>query len=109
MLCTAAARDGGGAGRPPRAATLVGAGTVRCDNPRLLVRSPARREERVARGLAPTPAKVTVTGSAELDPDANFFTTGAAEKIVYCASAAVDDARTRLGRVATVVDAGQPV
>ncbi len=36
-------------------AILVGAATVRNDNPRLLVRAPARRAERVARGLPPTP------------------------------------------------------
>ena len=33
-------------------AIMVGAVTVRTDNPRLLVRSPARRDERKARGLA---------------------------------------------------------
>ena len=32
-------------------AILVGAATVRCDNPRLLVRSKTRRDERAARGL----------------------------------------------------------
>src|SRR5258705_6749148 len=36
-------------------AILVGAGTVRQDNPRLLVRSPARREARGAPGLHPSP------------------------------------------------------
>ena len=51
-------------------AILVGAATVRQDNPRLLVRSPARRRERVARGEPPTPLKVTVTGSCDLDPGA---------------------------------------
>src|SRR5205823_1491727 len=34
-------------------AILVGANTIRRDNPRLLVRSPARRAQRVARGQAP--------------------------------------------------------
>ena len=67
-------------------AILVGAATVRNDNPRLLVRSQARRDERVARGLAPTPIKVTVTGRAELDACADFFATGDTEKLVYCAS-----------------------
>jgi 5-amino-6-(5-phosphoribosylamino)uracil reductase len=90
-------------------AILVGAMTVRQDNPRLLVRSAARRAERVGRGLRPSPIKVTVTGSAKLDECADFFTVGDTEKIVYCASAAIDDARLRLGRVATVVDGGQPV
>ena len=40
-------------------AILVGAATVRIDNPRLLVRSELRRERRAARGLPPSPAKVT--------------------------------------------------
>ncbi|MEQ4305066.1 dihydrofolate reductase family protein [Plantactinospora sp. B6F1] len=90
-------------------AILVGAGTVRQDNPRLLVRSPQRRAERVARGLRPTPVKVTVTGRADLDPTARFFVTGEIDKLVYCASASLDEARKRLGEVATVVDSGDPV
>jgi len=90
-------------------AILVGAATVRIDNPRLLVRSPVRREERRARGLAPSPTKVTVTRRAELDERADFFTAGDAEKLVYCASPGVTDARARLGPVATVVDGGDTV
>ena len=42
-------------------AILVGAETVRVDNPRLLVRSQTRREERAARGQPASPIKVTVT------------------------------------------------
>jgi 5-amino-6-(5-phosphoribosylamino)uracil reductase len=90
-------------------AILVGASTVRRDNPRLLVRSQARRDERVARGLQPSPVKVTVTGGGELDPSAQFFATGDIDKIVYCASSALEEARKRLGQVATVVDSGEPV
>jgi len=90
-------------------AVLVGAATIRNDNPRLLVRSPDRRAERLARGLCPSPLKVTLTGQGRLDPCANFFTCGDGEKLVYCASPAVAEARDRLGRLATVVDAGQPV
>jgi riboflavin-specific deaminase-like protein len=90
-------------------AILVGAATVRNDNPRLLVRSKARREERRARGLAPSPTKVTVTERVELDPQADFFATGETEKLVYCTSERVPDARSRLGPVATVLDGGQPV
>ena len=87
-------------------AVLVGAATVRHDDPRLLVRSDARRAARVARGQKPDPLKVTVTAGACLDPGARFFATGGAEKIVYVASAALGRARSRLGSVATVVDAG---
>jgi 5-amino-6-(5-phosphoribosylamino)uracil reductase len=90
-------------------AILVGAATVRSDNPRLLVRSPARRQRRVARGLAPSPIKVTVTGNCELDGRAEFFVTGASEKIVYCPSAVAEGARARLGSIATVVDGGEPM
>jgi 5-amino-6-(5-phosphoribosylamino)uracil reductase len=90
-------------------AIMVGAATVRNDNPRLLVRSRSRRDERAARGLPPSPTKVTVTERAELDPCADFFTTGDNEKLVYCATARLIDARSRLGSVATVLDGGQPV
>jgi 5-amino-6-(5-phosphoribosylamino)uracil reductase len=90
-------------------AILVGAETVRKDNPRLVVRSQARRDEREALGLAPSPIKVTVTERVELDARADFFTTGESDKLVYCPSARVCNARSRLGPMATVVDAGHPV
>lgn len=59
-------------------AILVGAGTIRADNPRLLVRSPERRARRAGDLI-----KVTLTTTGDLDPHAAFFTTGDAEKIVY--------------------------
>ena len=90
-------------------AILIGAATIRNDNPRLLVRSQARQAERVARGLPPSPMKVTVTERGELDVCANFFAIGDTEKLVYCTSVRVSEARDRLGPVATVVDGGQPV
>ena len=90
-------------------AILVGAATVRADNPRLLVRSAARRAARVARGRPPSPVKVTLTARAKLDPEADFFTAGDSPRLVYCASDTVDEARDQLGLVATVVDAGEPV
>ncbi|WP_347352894.1 dihydrofolate reductase family protein [Intrasporangium sp.] len=86
-------------------AILVGAQTIRSDNPRLLVRDPERRAARRARGLPETPTKVTVTSGADLDPDAAFFTTGA-DRLVYCPSGAVPRAVARLGARATIVDAG---
>jgi 5-amino-6-(5-phosphoribosylamino)uracil reductase len=89
-------------------AIMVGAGTIRRDNPRLLVRSPQRRRQRLARGLPPSPVKVTLTGRGDLDPACHFFTTGDGTKLVYCPGTAVPVARARLGEVATVVDAGDP-
>jgi 5-amino-6-(5-phosphoribosylamino)uracil reductase len=90
-------------------AILVGAQTVRRDNPRLLIRSGARRSERLARGVPASPMKVTLTACGDLDPAAPFFAVGDVEKLVYCAGSAVPAARERLGGVATVVDAGDPV
>lgn len=88
---------------------LVGAATVRSDNPRLLVRSEHRRRARTARGLAPSPIKITVTERVQLDARADFFAAGDIEKLVYCATPRVRDARAHLGPVATVVDGGAPV
>jgi 5-amino-6-(5-phosphoribosylamino)uracil reductase len=90
-------------------AIMVGANTIRLDNPRLMVRSQQRRNVRVARGRPASPMKVTVTSHGDLDPAARFFTAGEADKIVYCATAVVDKTRELLGGLATVVDAGEPV
>jgi riboflavin-specific deaminase-like protein len=87
-------------------AILVGARTIRNDDPRLVVRSADRRADRAARGLPESPLKVTVTRRGELDAAARFFVTGAAEKLVYCPSAAAEATRARVGAVATVVDSG---
>jgi len=90
-------------------AILVGAGTIRRDNPQLLVRSQARRAARRARGLPASPVKVTMTCSGDLDPAARFFTAGDAARLVYVCAAAADRTRARLGGAATVVDAGHLV
>lgn len=90
-------------------AILVGAATVRNDNPRLQVRSESRADRRASQGRPPHPVKVTLTARAKLDPGAAFFTTGRGEKLVYCDSGSIDEARAALGAVATVIDAGEPV
>lgn len=74
-------------------AILIGAGTIRADNPRLRVRSEARREARIARGLPPDPVRVTVTGSGDLDPSARCFTDGPrlADGANFTASAGLAD------------------
>lgn len=70
-------------------AILVGAGTVRADDPRLLVRSADRRAARAARGLPGTPLRVVLSRGGALDPAARVFsgaptlvlTTGAAPDV----------------------------
>ena len=64
-------------------AILVGAETIRRDNPSLLVGDEVLRRERIDRGLPSNPVKVTLTASCRLSPEANFFTRGDQEKIVF--------------------------
>jgi 5-amino-6-(5-phosphoribosylamino)uracil reductase len=90
-------------------AILVGAATIRQDDPKLLIRSESRRATRVARGRAPDLAKVTLTGTGDLDRDALFFTTGASPKLVFSSSSAVPALAERLGDRAEVIDGGEPV
>jgi 5-amino-6-(5-phosphoribosylamino)uracil reductase len=90
-------------------AILVGAATVRSDDPRLVVRSPERVARRLADGRPATPWKVTVTGLAKLDPGAAFFTDGDTERLVYCAEDRADEALAALGEVATVVTVGPEI
>jgi 5-amino-6-(5-phosphoribosylamino)uracil reductase len=94
-------------------AIMVGAGTVRRDNPGLRVRSAARRVARERRGQPPGPVRVTLTASGDLDPAARFFAAepGGARPLVYAPAGAADGLRARLGPAATVVglDGGAPL
>ena len=91
-------------------AIMVGAVTVRTDNPRLLVRSQARRDERTARGLAAVAdedhrdrAGWTSTRARTSSPPARPRSSST-PRARACA-----DARARLGPVATIVDGGRRV
>ena len=90
-------------------AILVGARTVRRDNPRLLVRSADRQSRREAAGRSRSPWKVTVTASGDLDPKAAFFADDDTTKLVYCPSSKAKRIRRRLGRAALVVGLGEEV
>jgi len=86
-------------------AILVGAGTVRADNPRLLVRDPVRSARREAEGRPPHPLRVTLTATGDLDPAARFFA-GPGTPLVYCPSTAAPATANGLGDKATVIDLG---
>jgi 5-amino-6-(5-phosphoribosylamino)uracil reductase len=90
-------------------AILVGATTVRNDNPRLLVRDPDRRRARLDRGLPEHPVKVTITQRGRLDTSHRFFADDGSDKLVYASSRVAPDLCRRLGRVSEIVDAGDPV
>ncbi|MFE5216095.1 MULTISPECIES: dihydrofolate reductase family protein [unclassified Streptomyces] len=86
-------------------AILIGAGTIRADNPRLLVNSAERRAARVASGRPAYPLKVTVTATGDLDPGAHFWHTGG-EKLVCTTDKGAEVASRLLGDTADVVALG---
>lgn len=89
-------------------AILVGANTIRRDDPRLLVRSDVRRLARVASGLSPSPLRVTVTRSGSLPPDARFFA-GEAESVVFSSLAEALPALAARGVRRLLVEGGSAV
>ncbi|MFF2549914.1 RibD family protein [Nocardia sp. NPDC058058] len=86
-------------------AILIGAGTVRRDNPRLWLRSQERRDARVAVGKPANLLKVTVTASGDIDPDARMFHhhIEAGKPLVYTTIQESDKIRDKLSAVADVV------
>jgi riboflavin-specific deaminase-like protein len=89
-------------------AIMVGAVTLRRDNPRLRVKSPERRAARKARGLPEELLRVVITRNGKLGRDLRIWTT-AGEKIIYCPDAAADALRDTLGDLATIVGLGDGV
>jgi 5-amino-6-(5-phosphoribosylamino)uracil reductase len=91
-------------------AIMVGAGTLRRDNPRLVIRSAGRRASRVGRGLPENPARVTLTASGDLDPAARFFdATSGAGPVVYCAAAQAPKLHDLLNDAAPVIAVPPPM
>ena len=87
-------------------AILVGATTVRNDNPRCWCARSGGGAGGWPPACRPRPLKVTLTAGGDLDPCARFFTRGDREKLVYCPTSTVATAGARLDTVATVVDGG---
>ncbi|MFB7171644.1 RibD family protein [Streptomyces sp. NPDC056254] len=86
-------------------AILIGANTMRRDNPRLLVNSEERRAKRLAEGRSEFPLKVTVTASGDLDADLKFWHFGG-QKLVFTVDSAVDKVKATLADLADVVSVG---
>jgi len=95
-------------------AIVVGANTIRTDDPRLLIRDPRRAARRAARGLPAHPIRVTLTATGDLDPGSRFFAPGT-PRLVYCTTPALNTARARIsgarldGDGAVFIDAGNPL
>lgn len=78
------------------------AGTLRADNPRLLVNSRERRSARVATGRSEHPVKITVTRTGDLDPAWRFWHYGGEKLVLAVGKEAAARAEANLGGLATV-------
>ena len=86
-------------------AILIGATTLRRDNPRLIVKSPARQADRAKRGLPACPLKVVVTASGDISPDLRFFHS-AGDRLIYCPEAVAPKLQELIGDLAEVASPG---
>ncbi len=80
-------------------AILVGAGTLREDNPALVIRDPELRKRREAEGRSPDIMKVAVSGSGMLDSNLRFFTEGEGEKVIFTMGTVSND----ISEISTVI------
>lgn len=85
-------------------AILVGAQTLRRDNPALLVRDQELRARRREQGLPPDIAKVTLTATGNLSPDLRFFTEGEAERYIFSPKEI-----NGLQDIATIISTKEPI
>jgi 5-amino-6-(5-phosphoribosylamino)uracil reductase len=99
MLSDAADLDRVDAVRAGCDAILVGAQTVRKDNPGL----------RVRRGQPGALTRVTLTASGDLDPAARFFAADGAPRLVYVPGPLAVSMADRLGPAATVIGGDDPL
>lgn len=80
-------------------AILVGGHTLLGDDPRLVVKSAALRQERLARGADENPVKVAVVTRADLRPESRFLSYGPARIVIFTTAqtpaAQVDALRAR--------------
>ncbi len=84
-------------------AILVGGNTLLMEDPRLTVKSEQLRAERVARGLAPDPAKVGIVSASTLTTNSRFLNDGGGEVFLFTTK------RTSPEQLALLRDAGAKV
>lgn len=85
-------------------AILVGAETLRRDDPALLIRDEQTRRIREQQGSMPDIAKVTVTASGDLSPALRFFTEGRAERYIFSSRQIPE-----LSALATIILTNEPI
>ena len=65
---------------------LIGAHTLRTDNPSLVIRTPAYVQQRVQAKKPQYPARITLTSSGNLPPSHSFFAHNGSKILVYCSN-----------------------
>ena len=88
-------------------AVLIGAGTLRAEDPPLQVRDPALREARRRAGLEPGIVNLVLSASLNLPMGGRFFTTPGVRRIVATTEDAREDLVRRIGPAAEVVRLGR--
>jgi riboflavin-specific deaminase-like protein len=86
-------------------AIMIGATTLRRDNPQLRVKS---AERRAARGLPEELLRVIVTRGGKLSPDLRIWGSDG-RKIVYCPDSVADDLRAAIGDLVVIAPLGVQV
>lgn len=89
-------------------AILIGAETLRRDDPRLSLSSERRRESRIAAGKPEFPVRVVVTASGELDPGQRLWNQGG-RRLIYTTTAGRERLGDRFAGRAEVVALGSSV
>ncbi|WP_433208979.1 RibD family protein [Nocardia sp. CA-107356] len=92
-------------------AILIGAETLRRDNPRLIIKTEERLAARAAAGKPAHLQKVVVTASGELDPAARSWHHGVEERkpIVYTTDTGAEKLHHQLGELADIAPLGDAV
>lgn len=82
---------------------LIGAGTLRIDNPGLIIRSKELVERRRAANKPANPARITLSYSGKLPPTHSFFRDSDNDILVYCPSKIQQELQTLLSQSQTQV------
>ena len=90
-------------------AILVGAETLRKDDPALITKDGALVACRRKKGVPDDPIKVVVSSKGDLDPSLRFFTTGSGEKIIVVPLSASAGLEERFAGIATVLRASSGI
>lgn len=89
-------------------AILIGAGTLRNDDPRMTIKNADRRAKRVEAGKPEHLAKILVTGSGDIDPSFRWFHTPG-RRIIYTTDTAEAPLRQLVTDLAEVVPLGPAI